>query len=174
MMKHSFTFCGVDMRERFGLIVESFQDSLQPKLRARKLDIPMRDGAYDYGAKWYEERNVTIQCATVELLTRAQVRELSLALSEKGELRRWDEPDKTYIGQMYDPTEIERVAGRAKRFKLTFVCEPFAYGQQKTEAFQNQKALSYAGSARTPTHIIIANRGATKVHGLVITMREDV
>ena len=61
MMKHSFTFCGVDMRERFGLIVESFQDSLQPKLRARKLDIPMRDGAYDYGAKWYEERATKTQ-----------------------------------------------------------------------------------------------------------------
>lgn len=174
MMDYGFSFAGVDMRAVYGLIVSKFNDALQPKLRARKLEIPMRDGAYDYGAKWYAERTVTIECATTRLLTRADVRELSLTLSQKGELRRWDEPDKYYIGRIYDPAQIERMAGVAKRFVLVFECEPFAYGQQQTEVFSRAKNLTYAGTARTPARITITNNTGAVLNGVTITMREEI
>lgn len=175
MMKHSFSFCGVDMRKEFGLILEEpFDDGTQPELRERKLVVPMRDGAYDYGAKWYEERTVLVKCASIQLLTRNDVRRLALALSAKGELRSWYEPEKYYIGRMYEGAQIERIVGAAKRFQLEFICEPFAYGEQITETFTGQKEMTYAGSARTPTHIIITNRGSTAVNGLTVTMKERI
>lgn len=174
MMRHSFSFAGIDMRERFGLLVENFGDVLMPQLRERKQVIPYRDGAYDYGAKYYDERAITIDCATAQLLTRAQVRELSLILAQKGELRRWEEPDKYYIGRIYDATSIERLAGAAKRFSLVFACEPFAYGRQVTKSFVNDAALSYAGSARTPTRITITNANAYAINGISIIMREAI
>lgn len=173
--KHSWTFNGVDMRAEFGLILEEpFDDRLKPRLRERKLVVPQRDGAYDYGAKWYEEREVGVKCASVQLLTRADVRRLALVLSEKGELRSWYEPEKYYMGRIYEDTNIERIVGTAKRFNLLFVCDPFAYGEQVTEQFSAQSALAYRGSARTPTHIIITNRTESPVKGLTLTMRESV
>lgn len=175
MEKHSFTFNGVDMRKEFGLILEEpFDDKLKPKLRERKLVVPHRNGAYDYGAKWYDERPVVVKCASIRLLTRADVRRLALILSEKGELRSWYEPEKYYIGRIYDETDIERIAGSAKRFALPFVCDPFAYGEQVTEQFTNQAAITYKGSATTPTHIIITNRTNSPIKGLTLTMRESV
>lgn len=47
MMRHSFSFNGVDMREAFGIVVERFSDVLTPALRPRKISIPYRDGSYD-------------------------------------------------------------------------------------------------------------------------------
>lgn len=175
MMKNSWTFNGIDMRAEFGLILEEpFDDRLQPTLRERKLVVPHRNGAYDYGARWYDERPVGVKCASSQLLTRDDVRRLARVLSEKGELRSWYEPDKYYIGRIYEGAVIERIVGRAKRFELPFVCEPFAYGEQVTEQFTNQAALAYAGSAETPTHIIITNRGTEPIKGLTLTMRESV
>lgn len=175
MMKNSWTFNGIDMRAEFGLILEEpFDDRLQPTLRERKLVVPHRNGAYDYGAHWYDERPVGVKCASTKLLTRDDVRRLARVLSEKGELRSWYEPDKYYVGRIYEGAVIERIVGKAKRFELPFVCEPFAYGKQVTEQFTNQAALAYAGSAETPTHIIITNKGKTTIKGLTLTMRESV
>lgn len=175
MMKNSFTFNGIDMRAEFGLILEEpFDDRLQPNLRERKLVVPHRSGAYDYGAKWYDEREIGVKCASTKLLTRGDVRRLALVLSEKGELRSWYEPEIYYVGRIYEGAGIERIVGTAKRFQLVFVCDPFAYGQQVTERFKTQKTLSYAGSAQTPTHIIIKNNTQSTIKGLTITMRETV
>ena len=175
IQKHSWTFNGVDMRKEFGLILEEpFDDKLKPRLRERKLIVPHRNGAYDYGAKWYEERPVNVKCASVQLMSRADVRRLALVLSEKGELRSWYEPEKYYIGRIYDETDIERVVGSMKRFGLPFVCDPFAYGEQVTEQFKTQATLAYRGSAETPTHIIITNRTGSEIKGLTLTMRESV
>lgn len=160
------------MREKFGLIVESFEDVLTPALRPRKVTVPQLDGAVDYGAEAYEERQLVINCATVALLTRGACRELSYAISRKAKIIRWDEPDKYYIGQVYDPAAIERIAGRAKRFSLPFVCDPFAYGEQRTISFNGSSNLNYSGTARTPTRITIVT--TTAMNGLTITMREGM
>ena len=172
MLKHSFSFCGVDMREKYGLIVEKAEDVLAPDLRERKVEIPSRDGAWDYGAENYDERRLVITCGA--LLTREQCRELSYELSRKAEIRLWDEPGKYYVGRIYDSTSIERVVGKARKFQLVFVCEPFAYGEQKTENFVGEKKLEYAGTARAPTRITITNQTGAAVQGLTITMKERV
>ena len=174
MMKHSFTYNNVDMRAEFGLIVERFTDVLAPELRERKMSVPFRDGAFDYGAKYYEERKLEIQCGTAALMTRGEARRLSLVLAKKGLIRRWDEEDKYYVGRAYNPAEIERVAGKMLRFTLAFVCDPFAYGEQVTEEFSGMANLTYGGTARTPTRIIIRNDTGMALNGLVVTMRERI
>ena len=78
------------------------------------------------------------------------------------------------MGRIYDSTSIERVVGKARKFQLVFVCEPFAYGEQKTENFVGEKKLEYAGTARTPTRITITNQTGVAVQGLTITMKERV
>jgi len=173
MLDYSFTFGGVDIRDEYGLIVERFEDVLAPSLRERKIVVPERDGAYDYGAKYYDERRLIVHCASVGM-TRTECRELALALSEKDELIRWDETDKYYYGRIYDPTSIQRIAGAAKRFELVFICDPFVYGDQVTETFTNYDNLTYAGSARTPPRITITNNNAYSVNGITITMREAI
>lgn len=175
MTKHSWSFNGVDMLEKYGLILEEpFDDKLQPRLRERKLVVPKRSGAYDYGAKYYDEREVIVKCASVKLLTRNDVRKLAKELSVKGELRDWHEPDKYYVGRMYESPDIERLAGVGKRFQLEFVCEPFAYGRQVTSTFINQIKMSYDGTASTPVHIVIKNTSGTDIKGLTILIRETI
>jgi len=158
------------MREKFSLIAEDFQDVLTPSLRPRKVTAPLLDGSIDYGAVAYEERRLAVRCATASLLSRGACRELSYAVSRKAQIVRWDEPDKYYVGRAYDPADIERIAGCARRFVIVFTCEPFAYGNQVTETFVGSKRLTYAGTARTPARIVITASGATT--GLTIIMRE--
>ena len=62
---------------------------------------------YDYGAKNYEERLITIICILTKKLTRAETREIAYWLSRKGRLTLWDEPDKYYIAEIYDSVDIE-------------------------------------------------------------------
>ena len=174
MEKYSITVGGVDLRGRFGLVAERIEDAIGPVLRERKIVIPTRDGAYDFGAKYYNERTLTVQMASTRMIERADVRELSYVLSKKARIVRWDEPDKYYVGRIYDPAAIERIAGPMKRFRLVFVCDPFAYGEQVTEDFTGSANLSYLGTARTPTHITIRNNGSEPVTGIAIIMREAI
>ena len=56
----SFRFGEHDLYREFGLrLVEVIGDALQPQLRERKRTIPSRSGAYDFGARFYDERTVT-------------------------------------------------------------------------------------------------------------------
>jgi len=174
VMKNSVLIDGIDLRERFGIVVESIEDLFLPKLRERKLIIPGRSGAIDYGAKYYDERELILTCGTVSLPSRADVRELSYICSKKSKIVRWDEPDKYYIGRIYDPNDIQRFAGGMKKFQLVFLCEPFAYGSQVTEQFVNSTAIDYAGTAQTPTVITIKNNNSYPIAGITITMTEEV
>ena len=159
LTKSSFTFGGIDMFERFGIQLENEpHDVILPPLRSRKITIPQRHGSYDYGAKYYNERGLQLDCVTIRILAREDVREISYLLSRKSEIRIWNEPEKYYIGRIYDSASLEQLRNTANKFVLTFVCEPFAYGETKTEAFvQRQYFPSYAGTAASPTYIVIRN-----------------
>ena len=91
MLDYSFTFGGVDSREKYGLYVGSWQDVLKPALRARKLTIAGRDGAWDFGVHAYDERQITVRL--VGQLTDAHRRALAFALTEKRQLRYSEEPN---------------------------------------------------------------------------------
>lgn len=171
--KSSFVFNGTDMYQRFGIqLVGEPEDVIQPGLRSRKTTIPNRSGAYDFGARYYEERLLTLSCVTTRAVERAGVREISYLLSKKGTIRIWNEPDKYYIGRIYDAIALEQLRKIGNRFELRFVCEPFAYGATVQEEFGMRLELSgdnaYRGTASTPTRIEITNTGTRDAVGIRI------
>lgn len=169
----SFTFNDHDMLNEFGIYVERISDPIKPELRSRKVTIPFADGAVDQGARFYDERIIDMDCLSISNLTRDQMRELAYVLSVKGRIVHYREPDKYYIGRIYDPSVIKMIGRESARYPLTFICDPFAYGPQVTENFTNSASLEYAGTVRTPTYITITNPNNYALLGLQITMREE-
>lgn len=168
--RFSFSFGDCDMLAEYGIYVRNV-DILQPQLRERKQIIPERSGAYDFGAKYYDERIIKFECVSVSSLTRGQLRELAYALSHKNSIVYWKEPDKYYIGRLYDSEEITYVGNTGIKFSLTFVCEPFAYGATIDDDFASGAyAPEYAGTSETPTRIQIENNGSATVTGVTLTI----
>ena len=167
--KSSFLFNGTDMYRRFGIqLTDDPEDVVQPGLRTRKTVIPNRSGAYDFGARYYDERVLTLSCVTTRVVERADMREISYLLSKKGTIRIWNEPDKYYVGRIYDAIELEQLRRIGNRFRLKFVCEPFAYGETIRRDFQRIYAPKYTGTAPTPTRIEIMNTGTRDAVGIRI------
>lgn len=171
----SFRFGAHDLYREYGLrLVEVVGDALTPRLRPRKIVVPARSGAYDYGAKYYDERTVTLDCESTKRLTRAGWRELSYVLARKSRLYIFHEPDKYYVGRLYDPAQIETARFELVRFTLEFICEPFAHGETVQEVFGTKLDMTgdkaYRGTAPTPTRIEITNVGATAATGIQVRM----
>lgn len=166
-------FNGVDLYETYGILVERVEDDLLPALRERKVVVPGRSGAYDFGAKFYDERLLTLPSGSTRQLTRGEVREVAYALSKKGRISLWDEPDKYYIGRIYDATDLERVLRTMRKYTLNFLCEPFAYGETVQVDFPGPVwSASYEGTQETPTRLQITNTGSTTANGIQITITE--
>lgn len=169
----SFLFGNIDMFQRFGLQITDDGmpgDVLKPQLRERKVTVPLRNGAYDYGAHYYDERPLTINCVTVRAGTRDDAREMAYILSKKSQLRLWNEPDKYYVGRIYQAPDLECLRKVGNRFTLNFILEPFAYGEAITETFVNRRFVpSYKGTAETPTYIVIRNTGSGNIVNIQIT-----
>lgn len=161
----SFLFGTVDMYQRFGLkLAEKSipQDVLLPELRAKKQTIPQRHGAYDFGARYYEERTIEIECVTNRVISREDSREIAYILSKKSEIRFWTEPEKHYVGRVYQAPTLDQLRNVGHRFSLAFICEPFAYGVTKTEQFTGRRYTpAYSGTIGTPTYIVIRNAAAS-------------
>ena len=171
--KSSFLFGNIDMYQKFGLQITKDglpNDVLLPYLRARKRTIPMRHGAYDYGAQYYDERPVPWNLVTTKVLSREDTREIAYVLSKKTEIRFWTEPEKYYVGRIYEPPELEVIRNIGNRFPVIFVCEPFAYRNTFTEFFTNRRYVpNYQGTAPTPTYIVIENVGSGNITNIRIT-----
>ena len=174
LTKSSFLFGDVDMYVVYGIQLEAEpQDVILPPLRARKITIPERHGAYDFGAKYYDERGLQLQCVTIRALSRDAVREISWMLSKKSEIRIWNEPEKYYIGRIYDSAGLTQLRNIGNKFTLTFVCEPFAYGQTVTAPFDGLTyRADYQGTAPTPTYIQIVNNGETAATNIRISQSD--
>lgn len=163
----SFTFAGVDMLEVYGIRLIAY-DVIQPKLRPRKKTIPGRSGAYDFGARWYDERTLRLVCDSMRGLSRQDMRELSALLSRKGNIILWDEPDKYYVGRLYNPEQLKNIAQGMYEFTLNFICDPFAYGRRVVGPLP--EPIEYAGTAPTPTYIQVINTGTTAIRGVTMTI----
>ncbi len=173
MTNDSFTFGGVDMFETYGIRVVTYE-VLAPQLRRRKRTIPLRSGSYDYGARYYDDREIKVECDTRACLTRDQIRELSYTLSKKARIVFWDEPDKYYIGRVYDPSELEHIGGIGYEFVLVFECDPFAYAADQT-VIETQAASYfpvYDGTAPTPVTVMLTNIGGAVAQGVKIVIRK--
>lgn len=161
----SFRFGTVDMFETYGIKLTERsipQDVLMPDLRSRKKEIPLRHGAYDYGAKYYDERAIKIECVTKKIISREESREIAYMLARKSEIRFWTEPEKYYIGRVYEAPTLEQLRNVGNRFQLIFICEPFAYRNSVTASFVNRVySPNYNGTAPTPTQIVITNTSST-------------
>ena len=186
----SFKFGGIDMYQQYGIMILDTgmpQDAFIPALRSRKMSIPQRHGQYDFGAKYYEERTITLNCITAKRMPdytfRTFAREVSWALSKKSELRLWNEPDKYYVGRIYDEIQLIQLRDTGNEFNLVFICEPFAYGEPVNADFnivQMENVLGeetysityrpeYKGTAPTPAFIQIVNNGETPAKNIRIS-----
>lgn len=169
MTPDSFSFGGYNSIDDWGVRVVHF-DVLSPAKRSRKQAIPRRHGLYDYGAECWEERTVRISCALERQSTRAEVREIAWALSHKGQLRLWNEPDKYYIAELYDPAELTDYSSECMReFELRFICEPFAYSDARSELIRaGNNALHYRGTVPAGCRITITNPNRYAVSNITL------
>ncbi|MCL2517604.1 MAG: hypothetical protein FWF15_03475 [Oscillospiraceae bacterium] len=191
----SFSFRNKNCRE-YGLIVNSY-DFLLPEKRQRKQYIPFRHGAYDYSAednkRFYNERELRLRCIwmsqALQKLTRADIREIALWLSKRGRIVLDIEPDKYYMGELFDANELiahydyainmndEYDGGGTTdgEFEITFICEPFAYGKVVQQSITNGKnPIYYNGTADTPTMIVLRNNSGAAATNVQIVLTRKV
>ena len=194
-MPLSFSFRNKNCRE-YGLIVNSY-DFLLPEKRQRKQFVPFRNGAYDYSIednkRFYNERELRLRCVwlndPLKRLSRADIREISLWLSKRGRIVLDIEPDKYYMGELFDSNELtthynylinmndEYDGGQTTdgEFELTFICEPFAYGKVVQQSITNGKNLiSYNGTADTPTMIVLRNHSGAAATNIQIVLSKKI
>lgn len=171
MTNDSFTFGGIDMFKEFGIMILHY-DAFLPQLRKRKVKIPRRSGSYDYGAKFYDDRTIRVECDTRRALSKSEIRELAYILSKKNQLRFWNEPERYYIGRIYDTSELNYIGSIGHEFTLNFECDPFAYGDTLQKSVAGSLRPEYKGTAATPTRLTITNVGETAVSGIQIRIRE--
>ena len=173
----SFTYNGTDVYDIARLRVVSY-DVFTAPLRARKVVVPLRSGAYDYGAKHHEERSLRIACTVDGEITPAQFDSLKYLLSRKGRIILWDKPDRYYYGRAYNAPEVLDAFMQVMRdFELVFTCDPYAYALEPTVLLTEMDSIDmqgnpYPGTRRTPTRITIYNDAATPMQGIRITARE--
>lgn len=170
MTGDSFSFGKFNSMDDWGIKVVNY-DVLLPKKRSRKLKIPGRSGAFDFGAKNWEERPLRIDCVLTRQMTKAEFREVAYQLSKKAQLRLWNEPDKYYIAELYDAPEVQDYYMEiAREFELMFTCEPFAYGTSVTAPIKSgRNAITYKGTAETPCMIVLKNTSASNIANITIT-----
>ena len=170
LQRGEFSFNGTPMRQSFGISIAKVHDVLLPALRARQIGIPQTDGRYDYGAKNWEERPLILECNIAKKPSRAEMRELAYVLSQKGKIVLWNEPDKYYIGRLYDPQVLTKIGRGQLEFTLEFVCEPFAVGKTITQPLTNgNNPIEYKGTAETPCLIVLKNTGTETITNVQLT-----
>jgi len=152
-------------------------DVFSPNKRSRRKQIPFRHGSYDMGyEKYYDDRNLRIECHLTKKLSKADFREIIYVLSQKSSLYFWDEPDKFYRCELFDSVDINVFPQEIGRvFILPFVCEPFAYGRMETIKFNAGKnPIEYIGTVQTPTILIIKNNNDFPISNILITAIEQI
>lgn len=155
------------MYEAYGIKVLS-HNLFSPNLRERKVVVPTRSGAFDYGAEYHDERNLKLDCTTWKKLTTNEFDNLKWLLSKKGRVVLWDQPDRFYYGRVYEQDIVQEYFQQIGRsFTLTFKCEPYAKeydaetGSEKptilkaSEQTLSLEENSYLGTWETPTRITI-------------------
>lgn len=166
---NSFVFGTTDMWTAWELRILKITDYLKPKLRSRKVTIPLRSGTYDYGATAYDDRILELKCLRMSDISRSEQRNLAYLLSKKSQIYLYDDPEKYYIGRIYTEPQLKPIRNGGLEVILEFVCEPFAYGQTTTEEMPSRVYLpDYNGTAPTPTYIVIENVGETNAVNIQI------
>lgn len=152
-----------------------------PATRDRMIDIPGRNGAWDFGADM-EPRYFSLDCA---FMTRGPTelqqhieRLARLLVDSFGKPRILDlvfsvNPERTYTVRYSGNLQVDRLVGLG-RFTLPLVAvDPYAYGLENIyETTLNASPLTFAiqssGDIRTEPVILLTNTGNNVIHGFTI------
>jgi len=180
MTKGSFDFeaqgaSGVRLNsfDAWGVKINAYDVFSAPK-RDRKITIPFRDGAYDLGRKYYDEKMIILDCgvSAARAMTKSALRDMARCLTQKGRLYLWDEPDKYYVCELIDSAELTVLGNYASlQFSLPMLAEPFAYRDVEPLTFTGAQAVNYAGTARTPVRIELTGLGA-ELENITVTFTD--
>jgi phage-related protein len=104
-------------------------------------------------------------------LSKAEFREIIAVLSRRIRIFLWDEPDKHYIGELFEETDVTVFPKEVNReFTLNFVCQPFAFGEQQVvHLTRGVNNVTYTGTAETPTLLVIRNPNSFAIANIHIT-----
>ena len=173
----SFTFGNLNSYEEWGIKVIAY-DMFSADKRNRQKTIPFRDGAHDYGRKFYDNKILRLDCATENdtIPSKAAMREVIFHMSQRNTLRLWDEQDKYYVGELINSADVKVLPKYQKQiFILEMICDPFAYGDRISIPLQHGiTPITYRGTAETPTMIIIRNPNNFAVSNISVTAIQQV
>ncbi|GHU77306.1 hypothetical protein FACS1894188_11320 [Clostridia bacterium] len=117
MKSDTFTFNGINSYDAYGIKVIA-KDVQSAAKRDRRVVIPFKNGGYDFGAKYYSERVVTLDCCTEDSpLSKSDFRAVAAWLSQKGKLTLWDEQDKCYIGELLESPDLNEAVYKLRNFE---------------------------------------------------------
>ncbi len=145
----------------FNIYYKSVDRSILPPLKRKEVSIPERDGVYDFGSRYYANRKLEVECfvkadSLIEL--RRNLRAISEWLSVEGKLTFPDEPDRYYIGRIYESVSMGLISTHGTT-TIVFECEPYAYSEDVSIE---------VNGITTTSEIIIINRGVTGIKPLIV------
>jgi predicted phage tail component-like protein len=127
-------------------------------LRERKVIVPSRSGAYDYGANYHDERELVFECEILRELAKdipAELDEfddLKYCLShgtQKGKIVIWDQPYRYYLGRIYEAAKVQdRFGLKTRQVRFVFICDPYAYGIEPHVLYTDINQISMSSGNR--------------------------
>ena len=169
-----------------GIMARSY-DFLMPPKRERRKRIPFRHGSHKSDGTFFDDRQLRLRCFwlndKVQNLSRADVREITEWLSRQGRIVLDCEPDKHYVGELFDPAALavrydmaqEEIRTTHGEFEIIFTCDPFAIGARNTLPIsRGNNAIEYSGTAESPTLIILRNPNPFPISTIVLTATSKI
>lgn len=142
---------------------------LRAAMDQNMLKIPGRDGMISQGDTTYQMGQHLVDCIVNQdslPALRAHIRQVAAWLSKTGRLSFSDEPDKYYVGRIYDAMVLEQLLTHGQ-WSIVFTVQPFAYGEQKRKSATGSPnvniPIDYQGTAKSPCRIVIQNTGPTDI-----------
>lgn len=170
MRDHSFNFGNYNSFDNYGILCLNYDFIIPPK-RKQLLSIPNRSGSYNNDSeRFFDDRTLDVKCVMTRELKHSELRYLAYQLQKKQNFIFWDEPDKYYVGEVYDSAAVTTGDYKIRQsFSLKVVCEPFAYKDKSEIRLRaGENFLEYAGTAKTPTLLILKNTSSETISNIQI------
>lgn len=172
MTKNSFQFGQFNSVDDWGIKIIA-NDFLMPPKRDSRIQIPFKSGSYVRASKpIYDDRTLRLECMLWRKISKFELRQIAYELSNRRQIRIWNEPQLYYVGEIYNPSEVLDFPQEcAREFEIEFSCDPFAYSEPiKKEMISGENNITYGGTAETPTLIMLKNNNNYSVSNIQITI----
>lgn len=150
--------------KKLGLVVETINKPLLPSLKQNMVDIPGKDGTYDFSDGTLEDKIIELECAFtfktfIDLREKVHQIAAFLYCNTYSQLVFDDEPNIYYLVKINNKLDLERT-GRIAKFNLQFRCKPLAYSRvaKSIEAISTGDItinVENVGTYNTPTVIYL-------------------